>query len=58
MADEFFTNLAAKAFRAGITPRTDQSRQWFRDEVKNIRNINRRKLLKDPALEPKSRARI
>jgi hypothetical protein len=36
MAKSFFTDLAAKAFRAGVTPRTDQSRQWFRNEVKNI----------------------
>lgn len=58
MAESFFTNLAAKAFRAGVTPRTDQSREWFRDEVKNLRNINRRQLLKDPALEPRNRARV
>jgi hypothetical protein len=58
MAESFFTDLAAKAFRAGVTPRTDQSRQWFRDEVKNLKNVNRRKLLKDPALEPRNRARV
>lgn len=58
MAESFFTDLAAKAFRAGVTPRTDQSRQWFRDEVRSLRNINRRKLLKDPAVEPRNRARI
>lgn len=58
MAESFFTDLAAKAFRAGITPRTNQSREWFRDEVKNIKNLNRRKLLKDPSLEQKNKARI
>ena len=58
MAESFFTNLADKAFRAGITPRTDASRKWFQDEVKNLKGINRRKLLKDPALEPRNRARI
>lgn len=58
MAESFFTNLAAKAFRAGITPRTDASRKWFRDEVRNNKNINRRKLLKDPALEARNRARV
>ena len=58
MAESFFTDLAAKAFRAGITPRTDASRRWFQDEVKNNRNINRRKLLKDPALEKRNRARV
>ena len=58
MAESFFTDLAAKAFRAGVTPRTDASRSWFQGEVRNIRNINRRKLLKDPALEPRNRARV
>lgn len=58
MSETFFTDLAAKAFRAGVTPRTDASRKWFRDEVKSIRNINRRNLLKDPALERRNRARI
>jgi hypothetical protein len=58
MAESFFTDLAAKAFRAGITPRTDASRRWFRDEVRNNRNVNRRKLLKDPALEKRNRARV
>ena len=57
MAESFFTNLAAKAFRAGVTPRTDQSRQWFRNEVKNIK-VNRRSLLKDPSLEKRNKARI
>jgi len=57
MADSFFTDLAAKAFRAGVTPRTDQSRQWFRNEVKNIK-VNRRSLLKDPSLEKRNKARI
>ena len=58
MAESFFTDLAAKAFRAGVTPRTDASRNWFQSEVKNLKGINRRKLLKDPALEPRNRARI
>jgi len=58
MAESFFTDLAAKAFRAGVTPRTDASRNWFQSEVKNLRGINRRKLLKDPALEPRNRARV
>ena len=57
MAESFFTDLAAKAFRAGVTPRTDQSRQWFRNEVKNIK-VNRRSLLKDPSLEKRNKARI
>ena len=58
MAESFFTSLATKAFRDGITPRTDQSRAWFRNEVRNMRNINRRTLLKDPALEKRNRARV
>jgi hypothetical protein len=57
MAESFFTDLAAKAFRAGVTPRTDASRDWFRNNVKNV-SINRRKLLRDPALEARNRTRI
>lgn len=56
--DGFFMDLAVKAFRAGVTPRTDASREWFRQEVRSYNNINRRKLLKDPMLEPRNRARI
>lgn len=58
MADTLFQDLQAKAFRAGVTPRTDQSMAWFRKQVKNMRNINRNSLLKDEAVQRVTRPRI
>jgi len=45
-----FANLEQEAFRAGITPRTKESREWFRNKVKDMRNINRNTLMKDESL--------
>jgi len=36
-----FKNLEIEAFRAGITPRTKESRDWFRKRLSGIRRINR-----------------
>lgn len=58
MAESLFTDVAAKAFRAGITPRTDASRVWFQNKLKDMRGINRRKLLRDPEVEKRNKARI
>ena len=43
---KLFQNLEAEAFKAGITPRTDQSREWFRQRARNIRRVNREQLMK------------
>ena len=44
-----FKTVEYEAFRAGITPRTKQSREWFRKKVQNMRGINRRALMgEDP----------
>jgi hypothetical protein len=45
-----FNRLELQAFRAGITPRTDESRAWFMNKAKNMRNINRTKLIKEDPL--------
>jgi len=45
-----FQKIEQDAFRAGITPRTQQSRDWFRRKVQNIRSINRNTLMKDEQL--------
>jgi len=47
-----FANLEREAFRAGITPRTKESRTWFRGKVKNMQNISRTDLIKDESLLP------
>jgi len=40
-----FQKLEIEAFKAGINPRTEQSRQWFRRRLQSIRRVNRRELL-------------
>ena len=46
MAD-LFKNLEIEAFRAGITPRTKESRAWFRKRLSGIRRMNRNEIMKD-----------
>lgn len=53
--NSLFQTLEIEAFRGGITPRTDQSREWFRKKVKELGKVNRTSLLKDPALTQKNR---
>lgn len=52
-----FDTLQAKAFRAGINPQTKEAQNWFKKRIGELGDINRRKLLKDDALE-KSTAEI
>ena len=58
MANSFFEKMQLKAFRAGIKPRTDESQDWFRDKLRNIRNINRQTLLRDSAVTRVTRPRM
>lgn len=53
-----FQKIEQDAFRAGITPRTQQSRDWFRRKVQGIRRINRNQLMKDEQLSLGSRRLI
>ena len=50
-----FNKLELQAFRAGVTPRTDESRAWFMNKAKNMRNINREKLIKEDPLIQRNR---
>jgi len=45
-----FNRLELQAFRAGITPRTKESREWFMNKAKNMRSINRQALMKEEPL--------
>lgn len=58
MAKSYFADLERQAFRAGVTPRSQQSLDWFRDKLKTMTGINRRDLLKDPALDFRNRPRV
>jgi hypothetical protein len=53
-----FKTVEAEAFRAGITPRTRQSREWFRKKVQNMRSINRRDLMKEEEIIMKNRGGV
>lgn len=41
-----FQKLELEAFRAGITPRTSESREWFRRRAARLTRINREQLLR------------
>ncbi len=53
-----FQKLEQEAFRAGITPRTNQSRDWFRKKVEAMKGLNRNSLMKDESLSLKNRSAI
>ena len=46
-----FKNLEIEAFRAGITPRTKESRDWFRKRLSGIRRINRNEIMKSDSVK-------
>ena len=45
-----FNKLELQAFRAGVTPRTKESREWFQKKASNMRSINRKALLREDPL--------
>jgi hypothetical protein len=42
-----FDTLSREAFRAGVNPRTDESRKWFRQRAKELRGIDRKDLMQE-----------
>jgi len=50
-----FAKVERDAFRAGINPRTEQSRQWFRQKLSSMGKINRNSLMKDEQLTLKNK---
>lgn len=53
-----FQTLEFEAFRAGITPRTQESRDWFRQKGRQMRRVNRNALMKEDPVELKNRSVI
>lgn len=49
-----FNRLELQAFRAGVTPRTEESREWFRKKASNMRSINRQELMKEEPLKTRA----
>lgn len=50
-----FQKLELEAFRKGITPRTQESRDWFRQKASGLRRISREQLMKEEPLERSNR---
>lgn len=50
-----FQKLEYEAFRAGITPRSKESMDWFRRKAHAMRRVNRSALMKEDPIELKNR---
>jgi len=50
-----FQTLEYEAFRAGITPRSRESREWFRKKARSMR-VNRSQLIQEDEIQLKSRS--
>lgn len=48
---ELFKNLEKAALKAGITPRTRESIEWFRKKASTIRGVNTEQLMKSDRLD-------
>lgn len=45
-----FQKLELEAFRKGITPRTKESREWFRQRAQRLTRVNRQALMREDEL--------
>lgn len=50
-----FQTLELEAFRKGINPRTQESRDWFRKKAQSIRRVNRNQLMKEDPVKLSNR---
>ncbi len=46
----YFEKLEGDAFRAGVTPRSKQSLQWFQKRLQSVARVNNNNILKDSQL--------
>ena len=53
-----FQTLEYEAFRAGITPRTKESREWFRKRVQSMRRVDRNALMKEEPITLSNDVRV
>jgi hypothetical protein len=51
-----FQTLELEAFRKGITPRTKESREWFRKKAQQLSDVNRNALMKEEPISLRNRA--
>ena len=50
-----FQQLEIEAFRAGITPRTKQSIEWFRKKAATLTGVSRLALMQEDEIDLKTR---
>lgn len=50
-----FQKLELEAFRAGINPRTQESRDWFRKKAQQMRRVNRNQLMQEEEIALRNR---
>ena len=48
---KLFQNLELAAFRKGITPRSKESREWFRKQASALGKVNRNQLMNEPEMK-------
>ena len=53
-----FKELELQAFRAGITPRSKESRDWFRRKASSLRRVNRNALMREEPIQLSNRRLI
>lgn len=53
-----FQNLEIEAFRAGINPRSQASRDWFRKKAQSLRRVNRLELMEEEPIKLANRQLI
>lgn len=49
-----FQKLKLEAFRAGINPRTQESREWFRRRIQRLTRVNRESLMREQEINRKA----
>lgn len=55
MAISYIDRLQAQAFKAGIEKNTKKSLAWFQNQLRNMKALNRRELLKDENFKTRQR---
>ena len=55
MAISYIDRLQSQAFKAGVTKNTKESLKWFQKQLRDIKSVNRRDLIKDENFRTRAR---
>ena len=58
MSNTFFQDIQARAFRSGVTPRSDEARKWFREQIRKMQMPSREMMLNDGLVKRVSKPTI